>query len=88
MKKEQYTETIKTRITPQFNEEVKQFAKSINDSVSSLTRKALAEYISKTDYSRKVELYCYKNAIYNRISALSIPKKTKEAILEVLNEDE
>lgn len=88
MKKEHYTIIQKTRITPRQNKGLEQVAKSTDKSISAIVRKAIDEQLSSTDYTRKVKLNCYKNAIYNRISILSIPKKAKKTILEVLNENE
>lgn len=85
MKKEQYTENLKIRVTSQQKRFIEQTARTNNESASTLLRKIIFHKESSSEYAIQIHNNLIKNEIWNRINSLSIPKTYKELVLKELS---
>lgn len=83
-KKTTYSEIMKFRITKEEKDAIEKTAKKKNVSVSAAVRSILFDQTNNSSYAVEIQKNLERNAFFNRIQQLKIPKKTKQAILEEL----
>lgn len=84
MKKEQYTENLKIRVTKQQKEYIEQTAKANNQSTSNLLRNIIFHNESSSEYAIQIHNNLIKNEIWNHITYLPMPNKYIKLILKEL----
>ncbi len=84
MKKEQYTENLKIRVTKQQKQSIEQIARANNESVSTLLRNIIFHNKSSSEYAIQIHNNLIKNEILNHITYLPMPNKYKKLILKEL----
>lgn len=85
MKKEQYTENLKIRVTQRQKESIEQTAKTNNESTSNLLRDIIFHNKLSSEYTMQIHNNLIKNEIWNHITYLPMPKKYKELVLKELS---
>lgn len=83
-KRTTYSEIIKFRITKEEKDAIEKTAKEKNVSVSAAMRSMLFDQSNNSSYAVEIQKNLERNAFFNRIQQLKLPKKTKQAILEEL----
>jgi hypothetical protein len=84
-KKENLSETIKTRYTPTQRIAIRQTAQQEYLSESEIIRHSIFSKDTTSPYAIKVQRNLIKNEIRNTILFLDIPSKTKEKIIKELS---
>lgn len=85
-KRENLTQNLKVRVSPNEKEFIQKAAKSDGISISDLIRRSILDRKNPSGYAIKIQQNRVKHEIRNRIISMNISKNTKSKILKELDE--